>query len=222
MLTKTTHSVTEAQITTALNNLPDIDFRMTINKPTGNFFYDGWVIKDEYKNTIWEELLNQLPGPIGEARIISLPYAKCYQVHADIDDRYHLNLSGTHSYLIDLNNDQMYKLLADTYWYNLNAGNLHSAVNFGRTDRVQLVVRHLLKNNKLTDSVPVTMLQSSMDPDDARFLFDNTLSSWFNLANKQGIINNFEHVSGAVKFNIERSQLENLKNILPTEFRIEL
>jgi hypothetical protein len=114
----------------------------------------------------------------------------------------------------------MYLLEQDGIWYDMDAGLLHTATNFGRYPRIQLVVRHLLKKNKLVDPVAVSVSTSISNTDDARFLFDNTMSPWFNEANKLGFINNFDHSPISIKFDIERSKLELFKNILPSEFKL--
>lgn len=220
MLTPTHYTVDTTLFQEACHSLPKEGMKTTINKPSGSFFYDPWVIKDEYKGTVWETLYNSLPVSKGEARIIILDPAQCYQVHADIDDRYHLNILGEECYLIDLIREQMHLLEQDGIWYNMDAGFLHTATNFGRRARVQLVVRHLLKKNNLVDPVEVSLATTVANTDDARFLFDNTMSPWFNAANKNGFINNFNHSPISIKFNIERDKLDSLNNILPTEFKI--
>jgi hypothetical protein len=192
--------------------------RTTINQPTGDFFYDPWVIKEEYKGTVWETIYNSLPISKGEARIIILDPKQCYQIHADIDDRYHLNILGENCYLIDLVRETMHPLTQDGIWYNMDASFLHTATNFGRRARVQVVVRHLLKKNKLKNPVAVSIATNLDNANHARHLFDNTLSPWLNEANKAGIINNFNYSPIGVKFNLEQDKLEYLKHILPEEF----
>ena len=194
--------------------------KTTINQPTGNFFYDPWTLKDEYKGTVWETLYNSLPASKGEARIIILDPAHCYQTHADIDDRYHLNILGESCYLIDLIREQLFLLEQDGIWYDMDAGFLHTATNFGRRARVQLVVRKLLRNNKLKNPIEVSLSTTIANTDDARFVFDNTLSPWFNEANKLGFINNFDHSPVSIKFNIEQDKLDSFKHMLPSEFKI--
>lgn len=221
MLQQTPYRVPKELLELAVNSLPSDDFRHTINEPTGNFFYDSWKIKDEYKGTVWEQLLSALPDPIGEARIILLEPGKCYQSHADIDDRYHLNLSGTQSFLINIEREHMEKLKCDGVWYHMNAGYLHSAVNFGRTVRAQLVVRDLLVRNTLTDPVPITIVSNGIGADQARFVFDNTLSPWLNFATKAGTITDFNPSSTAVHLTIERKFMTDLFNLLPPNFGIE-
>jgi hypothetical protein len=122
--------------------------------------------------------------------------------------------------LIDLDDNIMHFLKTDGIWYNMDAGILHTATNFGRRARVQLVVRQLLNRNKLKNPVSVALATTIQNPDDARFIFDNTLSPWFNLANKQGRICNFSYSSLLVKFDIENDMLDVLKNILPSEFKL--
>lgn len=220
MLSQTNYTVDTSLFQEACYALPERDMKTTINKPTGDFFYDPWVIKDEYKGTVWETLYNSLPVMKGEARIIILDPGHCYQVHADIDDRYHLNILGDNSYLIDLVRDTMHPLSQDGIWYDMDASFLHTATNFGRKARVQLVVRKLLKRNKLSNPVEVSLATSMENTNHARFLFDNTMSPWFNEANKLGFINSFAQGNVSIKFNIEQDKLESFKRMLPKEFKI--
>jgi hypothetical protein len=220
MLTPTNYTTDTKLFQEACNQLPKAGMKTTINRPTGDFFYDPWILKDEYKGTVWETLYNSLPVVKGEARIIILDPGQCYQIHADIDDRYHLNILGDNSYLIDLVRDIMHLLAQDGIWYDMDASFLHTATNFGRRARVQLVVRKLLKKNKLKNPVEVSLATNMDNPNHARFLFDNTLSPWFNDANKVGFINNFKQGNVSITFDIEQSKLASLKNILPEEFDI--
>lgn len=220
MLKPTNYTVDTKLFQEACNQLPQGDMKTAINKPVGNFFYDTWEIKDEYKGTVWETLYNSLPVNKGEARIIILDPGQCYQEHADIDDRYHLNILGDSSYLIDLVRENMHPLSQDGVWYDMDASFIHTATNFGRRARVQLVVRQLLKKNNLVNPVNVSISTMLSNTDHARFLFDNTMSPWLNAANKHGFINNFTYSPISVSFNIEHDQLHNLKNYLPNEFKI--
>jgi hypothetical protein len=220
MLTPTNYTTDPKLFQEACFHLPTGAMKTTINNPTGDFFYDAWELKDEYKGTVWETLYNSLPVTKGEARIIILDPGHCYQTHADIDDRYHLNVLGDNSYLIDLVRDIMHPLKQDGIWYDMDASFLHTATNFGRKARVQLVVRKLLKKNKLSNPVAVSLATSMDNPNHARFLFDNTMSPWFNDANKAGFINNFAQGNVAITFNIEQDKLESFKRMLPKEFKI--
>jgi hypothetical protein len=220
MLTPTNYTVDPKLYQEACTHLPKGEMKTTINQPTGDFFYDPWIIKDEYKGTVWETLYNSLPVIKGEARIIILDPGQCYQTHADIDDRYHLNILGDNSYLIDLVRDIMHPLAQDGIWYDMDASFLHTATNFGRRARVQLVVRKLLKKNKLKNPVEVSLATSMDNPNHARFLFDNTMSPWFNDANKAGFISSFTQGNVTIKFDIEQDRLESFKRMLPEEFKI--
>lgn len=210
MLTETEFKI-DPKILDDLDTEFATEMKMVLNQPTGNFFYEPWVIKDEFKGTVWETILNSLPFSIGEARIITLESGRNYFQHADIDDRYHLNIKGRDSYLIDLTNKKMHEIKTDGIWYLMDAGRLHSAANFGEHPRVQLVVRKLLSKNNLKDYVNVAISPQGSNP---RYVFDNTISPWLNQANKKGVINNFNVVDHGVRFNIEKQYYQALKKIL--------
>jgi hypothetical protein len=196
-------------------------FRTPINEPTGRFFYDKWTIKEEYKNTVWDKIMSTLPMNVGEARVIVLDPAKCYQSHADIDDRYHLNIQNEMCYMLDFDNQQMHKIETDGTWYSMDTHRLHSASNFGRLYRIQLVVRQLLNDSVLTDPVSIKLTSQNLSKDDARFIFDRDISPWLNTANKQHLINDFKFSSNQVMFNVERSSIDSLKSKLNKDFYIE-
>ena len=191
-----------------------------INEPTGNFFYAPWVIKKEYVGTVWEKLLKPLSN-IGEVRKIVLEPGQCYQAHADIDDRYHLTIQAEKCYLIDLDFDKTHELYPDGIWYDMKAGRLHSAANFGRYPRIQLVVRKLMSRPVLKNPVNIRFTSSIINPDDRRFIFDNTISSVLNYFNKLGVIDNFSF-GDVVSMTIENEALLNLQQQLPTGFNLEI
>lgn len=185
---------------------------------TGDFFYDPWELKDEYIGTVWETIWKSLPIDTGQARIIVMESPSCYTQHADIDDRYHLNLSGDEDYLIDLQNKEMHKLEKDGVWYEMDAGRLHTAISIGEHTRMQLVVRKLLTRNVLSNPVTVSIAAGGSNP---RYNFDNTMSVWLNSASKNKIITNFKQTETAVYFDIEKDSLEELKFVIPKEFKLE-
>jgi hypothetical protein len=195
----------------------------SINQPTGRFFYDPWVIKPEYSGTVWDQILSTLKTPIGEARIIKLESSTNYAAHSDIDDRYHLNLTGEDCYLIDLEHQKMYPVAADGIWYDMNAGVLHTACNFGRTARTQLVVRKLLIERHIIKPVRVVISVGGSSLDDSRFVFDRVISPWLNKTNKQGQINDFTYENQQIKFIVDGSLLAELDILLKTtDFNLEI
>ena len=220
MLKKTDFVVPLDLLSEASNSLPSIDFKISINKPTNRFFYDSWVLRDEFVGTIWETIYSSLPVVKGEARIIKLDTTQSYTCHGDIDDRYHLTILGSDkSYLVDLKDDILYKTVTDGVWYNMNAGKLHSAVNFNDQPRYQLVVRHLLVDSRLDDPVTASIVPNC-DKFDHRFVFDQCISPWLNTANKMNIISNFSLSDSGCNFNIERRAMDSLKLIVPKQFDI--
>jgi hypothetical protein len=199
------------------NNLNLVEQKAVINQPTGNFFYDPWEIKEAYKNTMWAELLSTLPTSHGEARIIVMKPGTTYMAHSDIDDRWHLNLQGEESYLIDLDNLDMHKLEKDGHWYSMDAGKKHVASNFGSVDRVQLVVRQLLTKTDETDLVRVTITPRN-ETHDYRFQFDKYVSPWLNKTNKQGLMTDFNNDGTTVSFKVSASAVSNLKYLKLSDY----
>lgn len=222
MLAITTFKVNTDLIDRALQQIPGDEFKFILNKPTGNFFYDPWQLKDEFKGTVWEQIYDSLPVKKGEARIIRLLNAQCYSSHADIDDRYHLNLSGENSYLIDLANQQMHKLSKDGIWYDMNAGMRHTAANFGNRPRYQLVVRQLLNRSYKEDLIKVRITSNITDLEDARYEFDNVFSPFLNAANRNLDIDNFEHTQSYVQFSVVDSLLERIRELAQNKFNVEI
>jgi len=192
--------------------------KLSLNEPTGDFFYDSWKIKSEYQGTVFETALNALPFSIGEARLITLESGTCYFSHSDIDDRYHLNITGDCAALINLETKESWFLTNDGIWYEMDASPLHSAASFGQHSRKQIVVRKLLtKNNLLT---PVTVYLTAIG-ENPRFVFDNSISSWLNLANKRGIISNFKSNGLGVCFDIDKEYVNEFEKIIPEKFEYE-
>lgn len=223
MLTRTEYkiNVPPSEIEQELYKLPRDDFRFTLNRPLGNPFYDPWVIKASYQDSVWDHLLKTLPSTIGEARVIILDSGQCYQSHGDIDNRYHLNLTGSHSYAVNLETDTIFEMINDGYWYDFDAGIRHSAANFGRNFRAQLVVRKLLLKNTLKDPVKIR-IASSLSLDDTRFIGENTLTPWLNRADKQGTITDLTvKDTGVIECLIEQDQISKLTAICPKGFIVE-
>lgn len=196
-----------------------LDRKMVINEPTGKFFYDPWVIKEKYKGSVWDRLISVLPPNTGEARIIVLEPGETYMSHADIDDRWHLTIEGTQSYLIDLSNKKMFELTTDGIWYDMDAGRLHVASNFGQIPRIQLVVRKLLIHGRSANTTKVK-IEPAYDQHDYRYTFDNIISPWLNRLNKYGALNSFNFQDLAVEFNIADSVLPMIKEISKENFKI--
>jgi hypothetical protein len=197
-------------------SLPILDLPKTkLNNPTGDFFYDAWQLKDEFKKPAIVDLFTQL-GSVGEARIIVLEPGESYCAHADIDDRYHLTLQGEHSYLYDLKNLKMYPTEADNTVYLMDAGRIHSAANLGYKSRIQLVVRKLLNKVELKDPCSVKIIVND-PPYNLRYLFDHSFSIVLNRLNKQGCMNKFKKISETeISFEIERTHLPQVNKLVDT------
>jgi hypothetical protein len=104
----------------------------------------------------------------------------------------------------------------------MDASRIHSAVNFGRVDRLQLVIRKLLTENNLVDPVKIQLTTTLENKDKARFIFDQSVSNWLNYTNKESKITEFSHNDGTVRFKIERTELDNLHSRLSDIFDMEI
>lgn len=215
MILKTKYNTSIQQIEDAVKKIPEINFRLALNEPSGRFFYDSWVLKKEFTNTVWKDILSDIKEPIGEARLIKMDPGSCYNSHSDIDDRFHLSLTGENCYLIDLDNEVMYKTEKFGQWYLMDTSVRHTAANFGSIPRVQLVVRNLLKENVIDNAITVNISPKQDDPtQDSRYVFDNVLSPWLNIGCKQGFISNVNAAESSITFDVDRFQIKKIESLL--------
>ena len=224
MLTMTPYSVPPLFFKDAMDLIPEDCFRTAINQPTGNFFYDPWVIADEFKDTVWHKIYDSLPvEDKGEARIIRLKPGECYVSHSDIDDRYHLNFSGNNCYLIDLENDKLTPLNFDGIWWEMDAGRKHTAANFGDIDRYQMVVRKLITKATIKNPVDVkiTLIDEVFN---RRYIFDEVISPWLNSAFKRKVVKDFKGEDLKATMTIDKNVFDELKHIINNskKFKIEV
>jgi hypothetical protein len=176
--------------------------RCAINKPTGNKLYDPYELCDEWQGTEFEKLITELPVVVSEIRLMKLEPGDVYRSHADIDDRVHLNLqSNEQCYLIDLDNQNMYPVTEDNQLYIMNGSYLHTAVNFGSTPRIQLVMRIPLVKHNDPNYKSVT-LEFINPPHNLRYIIDQHISPWLNRYVKYKMLGYFDEVS-PTKFHLK-------------------
>ena len=220
MITKQLWVCPEGLIEQALKECPVTGESTVLNEPTGDFFYDRWQIKDLYKNTLWQQVLDSMPMSIGQARIIKLAPGESYMAHADIDNRFHLNLTGEQAYLIDLDNEVMYKCERDNRWAYMDASHIHAATNYGSIPRLQLVVREPLRRSRQ----PIDLVTISMEPayeqHDFRYKFDTVFSPFLNRANWAYKLADFTHTTFSLKFKLERELLAEFEKLVNTDFKV--
>ena len=221
MLELTNYSITADQIEQATNTVPQFESKLTLNKPTGSFFTEPWTINTEFKGTIWEQILDSIKEDKGEARLIRLTPGECYLSHADVDDRWHLSLTGKYSYLIDLDHNQMFQSDQLGCWYSMDAGLRHTAVNFGPIDRLQVVVRKLLPTTPIDDPKDIRIKLKMPNPD-YRFVFDDIVSPWMNRAFKADVARNFVVNDLDISLTVKESIIPELANLTKEHFIIEM
>lgn len=216
MITDLNINVDAALIQSALDNMLSDDFRLTLNQPTGDFFYDPWTIKDEFKNTPWNKLLDMLPFELGEARIANLAPMQTYSAHADIDDRWHLALTNENSFLINLEDKTMHECKIGS-WYSMDAGIAHTATNFGVSNRIHLLVRQLLTNSKLQAPKTYTITADTSKLVPHRYIFDMVFSPVLHKLNVNRQLANFVKNELSVSFDTEEHiTLPNNENFIIT------
>jgi hypothetical protein len=203
----------------ALTEFP-ITGSTVLNEPMGDFFYDSWKIKDLYKDTIWQQVLDTLPMSIGQARIIKMEPGDSYMAHADIDNRWHLNLTGEQAYLIDLDNRVMHECVRDNHWAYMDASRIHAATNYGSVSRLQLVVRETLRRSRQPVDLISISMEAAYEQPDFRYKFDKIFSPFLNRANQQYKLADFAHTTFSVNFKLERELLEEFKQLVNADFKI--
>jgi hypothetical protein len=211
MIKKTKFQIDSELLSEAQKQIPNFSGKLRLNDPTDSFFHDPWIIKNEFKNTIWQKILESLEISHGEARLITLEPEQCYSSHADIDDRFHLNITGNNCFLIDIDNQIMHLLVTNGIWYTMDAGRRHSAVNFGTIPRIQLVVRHLLPKNKLNDPRTIEIRNNKLPK--SRYNFDDILSPFLHSCVRNQIITNVKLLEEGISFEYEKSHIDILKEL---------
>ncbi len=176
--------------------------RCSINKPTGSKLYDPYVLCEEWRGTEFEKLIEELPVIISEIRLMKLEPGEVYRSHADIDDRVHLNLqSNEQCYLIDLDNQNMHPVTKDNELYIMDGSYLHTAVNFGSTPRIQLVMRiPLVKHHD--PNFKSVYIEFVNPPHNLRYIVDQYISPWLNRYVKSKMLGYFDEVS-PTKFHLK-------------------
>jgi hypothetical protein len=220
MITKQIWLCPAGLIEQALKEHPVSGEGTVLNEPTGDFFYGSWEIKELYKGTIWQQVLDTLPMSIGQARIIKLEPGESYMAHADIDNRWHLNLTGEQAYLIDLDNKVMHNCARDNRWAYMDASRIHAATNYGSIPRLQLVVREPLRNSRQPVDLVSIVIEAAYEQNDFRYKFDKIFSPFLNRANQKYKLANFAHNTFSLSFKVERELLEEFKQLVTPEFKV--
>lgn len=183
----------------------DNDGRASITVPTGHWLYEPYKLAVRFQGTPFAKFLDIIPFEYGEVRLMKMSPGTCYRAHADIDDRLHINLTANeHCHLIDLNANKMYPIKTDGYIYMMDGSRIHTAVNFGSTDRVQLVLRVPLKECDVEDGVYCS-IKFINPPHDLRYKLDQHISPLLNQYVKSGDLGYFNRESDT-KFLLNISQ----------------
>jgi hypothetical protein len=220
MITKQIWVCPDGLIEQALKEHPVTGEGTVLNEPTGDFYYDPWKIKDLYKDTLWEKVLDSMPMSIGQARIIKMEPGDSYMAHADIDNRWHLNLTGEQAYLIDLDDEVMYKCERDNFWSYMDASRIHAATNYGSIPRLQLVVREPLRRSRQPVDLVSISMEAAYEQHDFRYKFDKQFSPFLNRVNRANKLSDFVFATFTLSFKLERELLEEFNKLITPEYKV--
>lgn len=173
----------------------DSNGRANITVPTGHWLYDPYKLAVRFQGTPFAKFLDMLPFEYSEARLMKLAPGTCYRAHSDIDDRLHINLTGNeYCHLIDLDTNTMHPIHTDGYVYRMDGSKIHTAVNFGSTDRVQLVLRIPLKQYDIENGFYCN-IEFVNPPHNLRYQLDHHVSPLLNRYVKSGDLGYFNNES---------------------------
>lgn len=183
---------------------------LILNETNGNILSGRYTVKPEFMGTPLGNLLDSL-GDIGEARLLRLDSQETYTAHTDPDDRYHLNIiSNEHSYLIDLETKQMYSLPVDGYLYYMDTSIVHTAVNFGSTERIHLNIRVRMPQCNST-AYHIEFIGGDFD---WKYKLYYDLMKLFNNGVKDKSITGLDKINDReIRINCTNTVLEEIKNI---------
>jgi len=116
----------------------------------------------------------------------------------------------------------MYECYRDNQWYYLDASRIHSAVNYGPVDRLQLVVREPLRAFPITvDHVNVT-IKLSVLRESYRYKFDNVISPWLNRTNFNFGMRDFKWSDESASFKLIKKLVPELEALITDEYSLSM
>jgi hypothetical protein len=101
---------------------------------------DFCVVCDQFKNTVFEDIINMLKSryTIGRVRLMKLDPKSCLSWHVDSGFRLHFPIK-TQSGCFMIINDEVMHLPEKTWWWTDTTKN-HTALNASKESRIHLVV----------------------------------------------------------------------------------
>jgi Aspartyl/Asparaginyl beta-hydroxylase len=99
------------------------------------------IINPALKGTYFEHVLNNMPFKPVRTRIMNLEPKRCYSVHRDDTNRYHLALvTNYHARFIFTKEEKVYHIPADGNLYFVDTIKEHTAINGGNENRIHMVL----------------------------------------------------------------------------------
>ena len=99
------------------------------------------LINPALKGSYFEHVLNSMPFKPVRTRIMNLAPKRCYSVHVDDSNRYHLALvTNYHARFIFTKEEKVYHIPADGNPYFVDTIKEHTAINGGNANRIHMVM----------------------------------------------------------------------------------
>lgn len=99
------------------------------------------ILNPQLENTYFAQVLRSMPFKPVRSRLMKMPPKKCYSIHVDETNRYHLALqTNYHARFIFTKAERIYHIPADGNIYWVDTIQEHTAINGGKEDRIHLVM----------------------------------------------------------------------------------
>lgn len=99
------------------------------------------ILNPQLKGSYFEEVLASMPFVPVRSRLMKMPPKKCYSIHVDETNRYHIALqTNYHARFIFTKAEKIYHIPADGNIYWVDTLQEHTAINGGKDDRIHLVM----------------------------------------------------------------------------------
>lgn len=99
------------------------------------------IINPALSGTYFEELLKSMPFVPVRSRLMRMSPKKCYSIHVDETNRYHVALkTNYHARFVFTERERVFHIPADGNIYWVDTLQEHTAMNGGNEDRIHLVM----------------------------------------------------------------------------------
>ena len=99
------------------------------------------ILNPALHGTYFQEVLASMPFTAVRSRLMKMPPKKCYSIHVDETNRYHVAIqTNYHARFIFTEAERIFHIPADGNIYWVDTLQEHTAINGGKDDRIHLVM----------------------------------------------------------------------------------